>query len=187
MRWIALAAMAVAMAGLTTAHAQPGDAPAVVKDFEAKKAEEKAAEEKAAEAPPEKKTVTLTFVTRPRAKARVFHGKKLLGTTPFSVEWPRNSGPVDVVVRAYGYLTVNTRAYTFRDDKVDIALTRPADASKLLGYKAPIVEEEEGAEGAEGAEGETPASAPVNPALVPAAPGAATPVAPAPPTPPAQP
>lgn len=186
MRWMALAVMTLAT-GLTAAHAQPDDAPAVVKDFEAKKAGEKAAEEKAAEAPPEKTTVKLTFVTRPRAKARVYHGKKLLGTTPFSVEWPRDTGPVDVVVRAYGYLTVNTRAYTFRDDTVDIALTRPADASRLLGYKAPIVEEEEGAAGAEG---EMPTSAPVNPALVPAAPGATTPApptAPAPPTPPAQP
>lgn len=133
--------LAIAFAA-TTAWAQnpADDTPAVVKDFEAKAA---AAEPEAEPAPPpEKKTVTLAFTTVPRVKARVYYGKKLLGTTPFSVEWPRDSGPVDVVVRAHGFLRVNTRAYTFRDDNVSVTLTRPGSASRLLGYKAPIVEDE---------------------------------------------
>ena len=56
------------------------------------------------------------------------------------MQWKHDSGPVDVVVRAPGYLPVNTRAYTFRDDDVAVALTRPADASKLLGYRKKIEE-----------------------------------------------
>lgn len=130
-----------------------------------------------------KETVKLTFTVAPRVKARVYHGKKLLGTTPFTVDWRRDSGPVDVVVRAHGYLPVNTRAYTFRDDNVDVKLTRPDDARSLLGYKAPVEPppEDEGEEGDEGEEeGETTApdgAQPAAPAPAPAAP--ASPTAPA--------
>lgn len=141
------------VAGSAAAQAPAGDAPAVVKDFEAgqKKAKAEAPAKKKAEPAaeaPRKKTVQLSFTTVPRVSARVYYGRKLLGTTPFSVDWPRDSGPVDVVVRAHGYLPVNTRAYTFRDDDVSVQLTRPADASRLLGYKAPVEPEpEEGEEG----------------------------------------
>lgn len=142
------------------AAAQPGDEdkPAVVRAAEAKVnaaqgaqmkpgaksqatvAEEVAAHDRAlAAADKQERThVELSFSTRPSVAARVYHGKKLLGTTPFSVQWKHDSGPVDVVVRAPGYLPVNTRAYSFRDDAVVVELTRPADASRLLGYKKKI-------------------------------------------------
>lgn len=137
------------------AHAQPtGDKPALVRDAEAKVRPEPgqkgqqsvgdavhaqdAAKAKLAERDKAKSKVTLSFSTRPSVRARVYYGKKLLGTTPFEVQWPHDSGPVDVVVRAGGYIPVNTRAYTFRDDSVVVELTRPANASRLLGYKKKI-------------------------------------------------
>ncbi len=175
-------AMAALLLPAGGAMAAPGDdKPAVVKDFEAGEAADAApakAEAAAKKKKPRKKTVKLSFTTSPRVKARVYFGRKLLGTTPFSVDWPRDSGPVDVVVRAYGYLPVNTRAYTFRDDDVSVRLTRPDDASRLLGYKAPVEPppeegaDEEGGEG-EGDEGASPGGAAPTP--TPAAPTPATP------------
>ncbi len=150
--WMVAGAVALS-AGV--ASAQPaGDKPALVRDAEAKTQAkpgakgqktvgdavhaQDAAKAKLAERDKAKSKVTLSFSTRPSVRARVYYGKKLLGTTPFEVQWPHDSGPVDVVVRAGGYIPVSTRAYTFRDDSVVVELTRPADASRLLGYKKKI-------------------------------------------------
>src|SRR6185312_3734648 len=50
-------------------------------------------------------------------KAMVFWGKKRLGIiaphAPLVVTRPRDSGPLDVVVKSDGFVTVQTRAYTF--------------------------------------------------------------------------
>ncbi len=90
--------------------------------------------------PPSSTTVKAEFRTEPRfVRAVVFHGKKKLGTTPFIHEFKRDSGPVDLVVKAPGYFTVNTRAYTFSDDLVIVKMTKKTEGSGLLGYKAPIV------------------------------------------------
>lgn len=165
--------VALGCAMLLAAPALAQDAPAVVRDFE--EAKVKAGDAEGAKPPvvakkKKRKTVTLKFATRPRVAAKVYYGRKLLGTTPFSVQWKHDSGPLDLIVRAPGYLTVVSRAYTFDDDDVIIPMTRPSQAHRLLGYKKPIESPEdapEEGEGADGAEGEaTPAAS--------AAPGAAT-------------
>lgn len=171
----------------SAAHAAPGDEkPAVVKDFEARQADPGkskpglAANADPGKAKPRKKTVKLTFTTAPRVSARVYYGKKELGTTPFSVDWPRDSGPVDVVVRAHGYLPVNTRAYTFRDDDVSVKLTRMAEAHELLGYRKPVeAPPEEGEDEGEEDAPDAPAipGTPMKPG-VPAAPAAPPPASP---------
>lgn len=164
MRRTALCSMRFALAvgvawgaSLGAAHAEPDDKPALVRDAEAKakagaaKAGQKAqptvgeqvhaqdaAKAKLAARDKAKSKITLSFSTRPSVRARVYYGKKLLGTTPFEIQWPHDSGPVDVVVRAGGYIPVSTRAYTFRDDDIVVELTRPVDASRLLGYKKKI-------------------------------------------------
>ena len=84
-----------------------------------------------APAPPAKVKVSV----RTTPKALVFWGKKSLGATPVILERPRDSGPMDLVLRQKGYLTVHTRAYTFRSDALSIKLTPLADADKLLGAK----------------------------------------------------
>ena len=42
------------------------------------------------------------------------------------------------MVRATGYLPVQTRAHTFSDTRVQVKLTRPENISELLGYRLPL-------------------------------------------------
>ena len=83
--------------------------------------------------------VRITFTTVPSQKAMVFWGRKRLGLiaphAPLVVERPRDSGPLDVIVRAQGFLPVQTRAYTFADSKVSVKLTPPDQKKVLLGYR----------------------------------------------------
>jgi hypothetical protein len=94
--------------------------------------------------PPEplKATVTITFTTIPLTNATVSWGKTRLGLiTPkgsLVIERPRDSGPLDVIVRAPGYLQVQVRAHTFADSRVLVKLTKPDQTQALVGYKAPI-------------------------------------------------
>lgn len=87
-------------------------------------------------------TAQITFTTMPPTEAIVTWGKTRLGritaTAPLVVVRPRDSGPLDVVVRAEGFLAVQTRAHTFADTRVAVKLTRPTEASTLLGYRVPI-------------------------------------------------
>src|SRR5690348_16557121 len=57
-------------------------------------------------------TATVVFVTVPNVTANVFWGRKLLGKIlpgkPLVVVRPRDSGPLDVIVRTAGYLPVQT-------------------------------------------------------------------------------
>jgi hypothetical protein len=91
----------------------------------------------AAEPSPDK--VRITFTTVPSGKAMVYWGRKRLGMIaphqPLVVERPRDSGPLDVIVRASGFLSVQTRAYTFGDSKVSVKLTPPDQKKSLLGYR----------------------------------------------------
>jgi hypothetical protein len=84
----------------------------------------------------------ITFVTNPSVNATVTWGKTRLGViTPKAalvIERPRDSGPLDVIVRAPGYLPVTTRAHTFADTRIVVKLTRPDQTQALVGYKAPI-------------------------------------------------
>ena len=92
----------------------------------------------AAKAPVSDK-VRITFITVPMQKAMVYWGRRRLGPIaprqPLIVERPRDSGPIDVIVRAAGFLPVQTRAYTFADSKVAVKLTAPDQKKTLLGYR----------------------------------------------------
>jgi hypothetical protein len=68
-------------------------------------------------------------------KPLVFWGKKKLGETPLTLERPRDSGPVDLVVRGEGYFPVHTRAYTFRNDVLYVKMTKLDDRLTLFGAK----------------------------------------------------
>jgi hypothetical protein len=84
--------------------------------------------------------VKVIFQTVPPEKAFVKWGKKTLGAIrgpkkPLIVERPRDSGPMDVVIRAQGFLPVHTRAYTFTDNRVNVKLTPLEEKKTLLGYR----------------------------------------------------
>jgi hypothetical protein len=85
--------------------------------------------------------VQIIFSTVPPTKATVTWGRTKLGRTGAGglvVVRPRDSGPLDVVVRAPGFLPVQTRANTFADNRVQVKLTRLDEKNTLLGYKEPI-------------------------------------------------
>ena len=84
--------------------------------------------------------VKLTFRSSPSAE--VWHGKKLLGTSPVSIRRRKDSGPVDVVFKASGYLKMNSRAYSWSDDVVSVRLVPTSAASTVFGYKKPVEEDE---------------------------------------------
>jgi len=89
---------------------------------------------------PPSKNVRIVFTVLPSTKkATVFWGKKKLGAigphAPLIVQRPRDSGPLDVVVRADGCVPVQTRAYTFEDSKVAVHVTPNDQKNTLLGYR----------------------------------------------------
>jgi hypothetical protein len=86
--------------------------------------------------------VQIVITTMPPASASVTWGNARLGRIgprePLVVTRARDSGPLDVVVRAAGYLPVQTRAHTFEDTTLQVKLTRPSQRSTLVGYRQPI-------------------------------------------------
>lgn len=70
-----------------------------------------------------------------KGTAFVFWGKKKLGETPVTLERPRDSGPVDLVVRSEGWFPVHTRVYTFRNDVVYVKMTKIDDRMTIYGAK----------------------------------------------------
>jgi hypothetical protein len=88
--------------------------------------------------------VTITIVVFPAAKATVTWGKQRLGViaprSSLSVRRPRDSGPLDLLIRANGYLAVQTRAYTFADGKLAVKLTPVDQKATLLGYREELPE-----------------------------------------------
>jgi hypothetical protein len=92
---------------------------------------------------PPSPNVRIVFTVLPSTKkATVFWGKKKLGViaqhAPLIVQRPRDSGPLDVVVRADGCVPVQTRAYTFEDSKVAVKVTPNDQKNTLLGYREEI-------------------------------------------------
>jgi hypothetical protein len=91
---------------------------------------------------PPKDTARITFIVSPSVRATVTWGKTRLGViapgSPLVITRPRDSGPLDVVVKANGYLPVATRAHTFGDSRVFVKLTPPDQQHTLLGYRAPL-------------------------------------------------
>jgi len=93
-----------------------------------------------APAAPPAANVRIVFTVLPSTKkATVMWGKKRLGIIekgkPLIVARPRDSGPLDVVVRGEGCLPVQTRAYTFADSKVAVKVTPTDQKNTLLGYR----------------------------------------------------
>ena len=107
-------------------------------------------------------------------KVLVFWGRKKLGEPPVTLERPRDSGPVDLVVRAEGFFPVHTRAYTFHNDVLYVKLTKLDDRMTLFGAKRDLNEPPPG--------GVPDGGAPL-PSSPTAAPTTTTPPATAPPTP----
>jgi hypothetical protein len=72
--------------------------------------------------------------------AEVFWGGKRLGIVkraePLEILRPRHSGPVDVVVRAPGFVPHHTRFFTDADDRVTVDLVHPTAAPGLTQWKA---------------------------------------------------
>lgn len=87
-------------------------------------------------------TATISFSVSPPARATVHWGKRKLGRIdpgkPLVVVRPRDSGPLDVIIRAEGFLPVQTRAHTFSDAKLVVKLTPPDQTNTLLGYRVPL-------------------------------------------------
>ena len=73
-----------------------------------------------------------------KGTAFVFWGKKKLGDTPVTLERPRDSGPVDLVVRSEGWIPVHTRAYTFRNDVLYVKMTKLEDKKTIYGAKQDV-------------------------------------------------
>jgi hypothetical protein len=93
----------------------------------------------AADAAAKPDTVRILIQTVPPRRAQVRWGRRLLGTIPAShvlvLVRPRDSGPLDLVIRAAGFLPVHTRAYTFTDSRVVVKLTAPSEENTLFGYR----------------------------------------------------
>jgi hypothetical protein len=113
--------------------------------------------------------VHITLQTVPPRKAVVKWGNKNLGMIPVPrplvLVRPRDSGPLDLVVRAAGFLPVHTRAYTFSDSRVAVKLTPVSEKKTLFGYRQEIppegaVSPDAGAPPAPSAPAPTPAPIP---------------------------
>jgi hypothetical protein len=121
--------------------ATPRPAPIVEKETPPAVADEDLkAEER--EADPVSEKVTLKLNVSPPVKAIVMWGAKKVGqVTPsdstLEIERPRSSGPLDLEIRAEGYLPHHTRLHTDRSDKVNVRLVRPAEAAGMSGYRPP--------------------------------------------------
>jgi hypothetical protein len=125
---VVLLAMPLAVVALADDAGAPPEAPAAVPPAAAK---------------PQSPNVRIVFTVLPSTKkATVFWGKKKLGViaqhAPLIVQRPRDSGPLDVVVRADGCVPVQTRAYTFEDSKVAVKVTPNEEKNTLLGYREEI-------------------------------------------------
>jgi hypothetical protein len=71
--------------------------------------------------------VRVRIVVTPPVEAVVVWGSKKLGKVgrqPLEIVRPRDSGPMDVEIRAPGYVPFHTRLFTDRDDKIAVHLTR---------------------------------------------------------------
>jgi hypothetical protein len=96
----------------------------------------------APEPDPRSKTVKLKLAITPPATGAVMWGRKKLadikpGHMTVEFERRRDSGPLDVLVRADSFLLHHIRLFTDRDDRLSVRLIRPEDARGLLGYRAP--------------------------------------------------
>lgn len=88
-------------------------------------------------------TVRIVLRTVPaKQRSMVSWGSKRLGFIdrgkPLVIVRPRDSGPLDVVVRSEGFIPVHTRANTFNDSVIDVKLTPLEKKETIYGYKQPL-------------------------------------------------
>jgi hypothetical protein len=83
-------------------------------------------------------TVRLQLRVSP-VDAEVTWGAKRLGVVkrsePLEIVRPQHSGPVDLVVRAAGFVPYHTRLFTDGDDRVSVELVRPSAGPGLTEWK----------------------------------------------------
>ena len=84
---------------------------------------------------PRSDTVKIKVIVDAHRQAHVVWGRKDFGVAPLEIERPRNSGPLDLVVVAPGYLPLHARALTDRDDVLSLRIYSAAEAPQLLGYR----------------------------------------------------
>jgi len=123
--------------------------------------------------------VKLTIVTAPPQKnVFVFWGKKKLGVIapkqPLILQRPRDSGPLDLIIRCDGFVTVQTRIYTFSDNKLIVKLTPLDQKNTILGYREEVPPEPDGGVPPASEAGAPPPSAPP-PSVAAPPPGVAAP------------
>jgi len=80
--------------------------------------------------------VTIHLLVEPPQRAHVIWGAKDFGLGPLDIRRPRGSGPLDLMVRAPGYLTLHTRAFTERNSTLSVHLVPEAEAARFPGYQA---------------------------------------------------
>ena len=92
--------------------------------------------------PPGRAAITLSVRTvnaaGAKVAAKVMWGRRLIGETPLNVQWPADSGPVDIVVSAPGHVPVHTRLYTFGNEKVVVKMVDDEGKKTLFGYKREV-------------------------------------------------
>jgi hypothetical protein len=124
---------ASAPSGTAVAGIDAGMAPRRLIDDDDLKVEE-------ADTNPFSETVTLKLSVTPQVKATVHWGAKVMarldpGKMEAEIARPRGSGPLDLEIKAEGYMPYHTRLYTGRNDKLGIRLYRAEEASSVFGYK----------------------------------------------------
>ena len=95
------------------------------------------------EANPYSETVNLKLSVTPPVKALVTWGAKQIahlapGSMDTEISRPRGSGPVDLEIKAEGFMPYHTRLYADRGDKIGVRLYRLEEAPGLLGYKRSV-------------------------------------------------
>lgn len=88
--------------------------------------------------PPSPPAKVKIMVRTSPSKVFVSWGRKKLGRTPLNFERPRDSGPVDLVLRYQGYFPVHTRAYTVKNDLVAVKMVRLENRMSVFGAKQEI-------------------------------------------------
>jgi hypothetical protein len=91
--------------------------------------------EEAPERDPHSETVTIKLSADPARKAHIYWGRKDLGLAPLEVTRPRDSGPLDLTIITPGALTLHTRVFTDRDDRLSLHLVAEGDAPSVFGYR----------------------------------------------------
>jgi hypothetical protein len=119
-------------------------APAAVEPrHESPKVEDEDLKTEEAEVDPYSEGVALKLSVTPQVKALVNWGAKQMarlepGKMEVEITRPRGSGPLDLEIRAEGYMPYHTRLYADRNDKLGVRLYRPEESPSLFGYKRSV-------------------------------------------------